>query len=109
MPKESSEHALTAKIRMHIDALNPPDLAVPPITPFKRMSGLPHDLAVDHSHEVPTSFGLGNKASDSASYRNGIEFPFLGFTAKRNVEMGDGFHVGGYSLSDLNHESLLTC
>ncbi len=33
--KVSSEHALTAKIGMHIDALNPPDLAVPPIAPFK--------------------------------------------------------------------------
>lgn len=93
---------------MHVDTLNPPDLAVPPIAPLKRVSGLPHDSAVDHSHEVPSSLGLGNKASDSVGYRSGIEFPFLGFTTKRKVEMGDSFHVRGYSLSDLNHGSLLT-
>lgn len=106
--KESSEHALAAKIGMHVDTLNPPDLAVPPIAPLKRMSRLPHDSSVDHSHKVPSSLGLGNKASDSVSDRSGIKFPSFGFPTQRKVEMGNGFYVCGYGLSDLNHGSLLT-
>ncbi len=103
--KESAEHASAAKIGMHIDALNPPEFAVSPIAPFKGMSRLTYDLVIDHSHKVFASLGFVNEAADTVSYRHRIEFPSFGFPTERDIEMGNGVHVGGHRLSNLHHDS----
>ncbi len=52
MNKQRLENAATAEIRPHINALQPPDVAVAPIAPFVRDEELADDFVVAHGDKV---------------------------------------------------------
>src|SRR5262245_56070883 len=50
--KEGAEDARAAKVRMDVDGLQPPDVAVAPITPLERVQELTDDATVDAGDEI---------------------------------------------------------
>jgi hypothetical protein len=57
---------------MHIDALDPPDLAVSPIAPLESVCRLAYHLAVNHGNEIASPGPFGNEAPHPLRDRCGI-------------------------------------
>ena len=63
MLNELSEDATSSKVRMHIHALQPPNLAVTPIAPFERVHHLTDDAIIECGHEVSAMPGIAQDRS----------------------------------------------
>jgi len=92
MPVQRREHALATLPGIDVDALDPPPVAVAPVTPFagehQRAGGDPDRLAagdrgIAHRDEVTRLVRVGEAGGDAVTHRRRIERLVFGFLRHR--------------------------
>ena len=84
--EQRSKNSHLSEVRVHIDALQPPDFAVSPIAPFMRMHDLSNDLIGSASDEVPTPGRVGEQRFHSGCDDRRIQDFSFGFLRQASIE-----------------------
>jgi hypothetical protein len=98
--EQFSEHAAAAELRFDIDTLNPPEIAIAPVTPLLCDHKLAGNLPLDFGDEIGAFGGIGEHGPDAATHAFGIELDPLGFRRDGEVEFNDGIQIGLVCLSN---------
>src|SRR5690606_13899637 len=85
--------------RSHVDALNPPELAVAPVAPLIGDHQAAASGSLAHGRELEAALAIGHHGGDAAAHSLRVQFAFLGLLRHGNVERGNGFDVGGIGLA----------
>jgi len=100
MAIERSKYSIATKLFRDINALDPPKIPVPPITPFVRDEQLACDFTIYLRDIVRASRGVAQESGHSGEYAIRIQTPFLGFPSDPGIEIGDNRGIAWCSSSD---------
>src|SRR6516164_3453513 len=104
MTEQRAEDALTPKFLNDIDALNPPEIAVPPITPFISDEQLPDNpafpMAQFFSDEINSSGPVLEQLAHAGLDTLWLEFPLLSFPRHPRVKVCNHGRIGEFRFSN---------
>ena len=89
------------EVGMHIHALQPPDVAIPPVGPFVGVHQLPDHPAIQLGQQVPSALGIGEQGLHPGNQVLAIELLALRFESQLAVVIDNHFPVGGSRRADL--------
>src|SRR5712691_439698 len=95
-----AEDPLASKVGMHIDTLQPPNLAVAPVAPFKRVHHLADHSPVEAGDEVTAVTRIRQDRPHTELHGRTIELLAFGLGRQTTVEVNDDLFVSRIGLSD---------
>jgi hypothetical protein len=92
-PEQRLEHSLPTMGFEDVDALHPPQVAVPPIAPFAGMSELPDDDAIDFCDQIAAPRCVAEDGTNAGEHGGGVERDVLRFGREMAIEQRDHFGI----------------
>ena len=100
--EQRAKNSLPAKIFFHVNALNPPEISIPPIAPFTSDEQLAGDLAVEFGKEISSFCRIIQQCRDACAHARRFESSAFSFLRDASVEIRDDGGVGWPGLSDFD-------
>jgi hypothetical protein len=108
MLEQGAKDAAAARFASHIDALNPPKPAVPPIAPFCGDHDLAQDSAVLLGKEIDRFAGIRQSRRHAGGKKTWVELLVLAFLGQPTIELDDCWSIGRSRQADgKRHDCLL--
>ena len=109
--EQCPKNALTTKCLDNVDTLNPPEIAIPPVTPFVGDEELAGDrgcsVCLGFGDEVSAFRGIAEKGMNALTDALDIEAALFGFQSHARVEIGDDGGVGEFCFANLRFDGCM--
>jgi hypothetical protein len=107
--EQGFKHAAPPKIGAHIDALQPPKIAVAPIAPFVGNHQLSDHRAARLGHEISAFGRVAQQRIHTGLDHCRVQGEVLGLFGQFDIESCQNVRISGNSFSDGQFDALMLC